>query len=148
MPHLKIRLIRPCNAKLSLIKIFKEISGIGLQDAKNFVDELITIPFKDVEFEIGNHTISDIDNILMEFSNSRGFESSDDEFSKPYVLNGGTAYERDKKILKLGIGVKEDYVEFLSDSIKNNVVNSEDILKFTLNKLTKKDLIEIINLIN
>lgn len=141
----KIKLLRQCNSKLAFIKVIKEICGIGLQNAKDIVDELVTIPFKEIEIKVENISFSEIDEKLMDVSFDPNY---DDEFAKPYVLSGGTAYERDKKILQLGLGTKEDYKEFIFDSIDKKVVYYDQILNFVLDKLSKEDLLEIINYTN
>ena len=51
-------------------------------------------------------------------------------------------------MLQLGIGDKEDVVNFISQSILGNFGNSEEILEIALNKLSKQDLEEILNTLN
>ena len=59
-----------------------------------------------------------------------------------YIVNGGLEFEREYKLLTLGLGEQDDYVDFISENL-NYFTNQEDTIKFILSKLTKEDLIEL-----
>jgi hypothetical protein len=65
-----------------------------------------------------------------------------------FVVNGGVQWDRNVKMLQLGIADKSDYTEFMKDYILNKFDNSEDLLTFVLNKFSKEDLQEAFNKIN
>jgi hypothetical protein len=136
---IKIQLNSRCNAKLAFVKMVKEISGLGLKEAKYISDRIFNEPFRQFEFEVlPEVSIEDVRNRL-----------SDIEFESQYPsINGGTQYQRELKMLQLGIGDKEDVVNFISQSILGNFGNSEEILEIALNKLSKQDLEEILNTLN
>jgi len=65
-----------------------------------------------------------------------------------FIVNGGTQWERNVKMLKLGVADKSDYTEFMKEYILNKFANSEEMLNFVFDKVTKEDLQDIFNKIN
>jgi hypothetical protein len=43
-------------------------------------------------------------------------------------------------MLKLGIGSRQDYLDFIKQSIQTNFGNSEELITFVLNKLSDEQL--------
>ena len=141
---MKVRLFlhKKCERKLAFVKILHEntrIRGYGLVNCKNICEDIFdnfeTGNLRNVEFEVDDR--DKLFNDLKEFY-------SVSEFS----LNGGVQHDRDVKILQLGLGEKEDYVNYFIENIKfldddqiiklfNNisVYLTNDNLKETFNKL-------------
>ena len=61
------------------------------------------------------------------------------EMGLEFDMSGGTDFERNRKLLMLGLGDKEDYVSFLEEAM----INQKELLTLALNKLSKDDLKEI-----
>jgi len=141
---MKVRLFlhTKCERKLQFVKILHantRIRGYGLANCKDICEDIFdnfeTGNLRNVEFEV-----DDRDNL---FNDLKEFYSVS-EFS----LNGGVQHDRDVKILQLGLGEKEDYVNYFIENIKfldgdqikklfNNisVYLTNDNLKETFNKL-------------
>lgn len=141
---MKVRLFlhKKCERKLAFVKILHantRIRGYGLVNCKDICEDIFdnfeTGNLRNVEFEVDDR--DKLFNDLKEFY-------SVSEFS----LNGGVQHDRDVKILQLGLGEKEDYVNYFIENIKfldhdqikklfNNisVYLTHDNLKETFNKL-------------
>lgn len=59
-----------------------------------------------------------------------------------YEINGGVQWQREVNMLKLGIGSRQDYLDFIKQSIQTNFGNSEELITFVLNKLSDEQLHE------
>ena len=138
----RIKLINQCAGKLQFVKNIKELLGLGLKDSKDIVDNICNIPFKSVELEIPmNKSISDVKKLLDDLSWTS--ISRDDEMAfYNYEINGGVQWQREVNMLKLGIGSREDYLDFIKQSIQTNFGNSEKLITFVLNKLSDEQLHE------
>ena len=138
----RIKLINQCANKLQFVKNIKELLGLYLKDSKDIVDNICNMPFKSVELEIPmNKSISDVKKLLDGLSWTS--ISSDDEISfYNYEINGGVQWQREANMLKLGIGSRQDYLDFIKQSIQTNFGNSEQLLTFVLNKLSDEQLHE------
>ena len=138
----RIKLVNQCAGKLQFVKNIKELLGLGLKDSKDIVDNICNIPFKSVELEIPmNKSISDVKKLLDDLSWTS--ISRDDEISfYNYEINGGVQWQREANMLKLGIGSREDYLDFIKQSIQTNFGNSEELITFVLNKLSDEQLHE------
>jgi hypothetical protein len=63
-----------------------------------------------------------------------------------FQVTGGLSWERDFKMLNLGVGDTEDYVNFVSEYMTlNNVEENKLLLESLFNKLKKEDLVELVN---
>lgn len=138
----RIKLINQCANKLQFVKNIKELLGLYLKDSKDIVDNICNMPFKSVELEIPmNKSISDVKKLLDDLSWTS--ISRDDEISfYNYEINGGVQWQREANMLKLGIGSREDYLDFIKQSIQTNFGNSEELITFVLNKLSDEQLHE------
>ena len=138
----RIKLINQCANKLQFVKNIKELLGLYLKDSKDIVDNICNMPFKSVELEIPmNKSISDVKKLLDGLSWTS--ISSDDEISfYNYEINGGVQWQREANMLKLGIGSRQDYLDFIKQSIQTNFGNSEELITFVLNKLSDEQLHE------
>jgi hypothetical protein len=130
MKKIRMKCVQKTQSKLAFVKLIKEVSGLGLRDSKDIVDSFDYDINKIVEFEI---------------SKDRSIEKFREELKDiggEYLVNGGLEFEREYKLLTLGLGEQEDYVDFISENL-NYFTNQEDTIKFILSKLTKEDLIEL-----
>lgn len=142
----RIKLNNQCASKLKFVKYIKELLDLGLKDSKDIVDNICSIPFKPVELEIPiDKNISDIKKLLDDLS----WTSYGEELSfYDYEINGGIQWQREIKMLQLGLGEKQDYLDFIKQHIETNFGNSEELLKFILDKLTTEELQETLNKIS
>ena len=136
----RIKLINQCAGKLQFVKGIKLLcTNLGLKEAKDIVDNICNQPFKYVEFEIPNNTsIYDVKKVLDDLS----WTSNDEMSFYNYEINGGVQWQREANMLKLGIGSREDYLDFIKQSIQTNFGNSEELITFVLNKLSDEQLHE------
>ena len=138
----RIKLINQCAGKLQFVKNIKELLGLDLRSSKDIVDNICNTPFKSVELEIPmNKSISDVKKLLDDLSWTN--ISGEDEMSfYNYEINGGVQWQREANMLKLGIGTRQDYLDFIKQSIQTNFGNSEELITFVLNKLSDEQLKE------
>ena len=136
----RIKLVNQCAGKLQFVKGIKLLcTNLGLKEAKDIVDNICNQPFKYVEFEIPNNTsIYDVKKVLDDLS----WTSNDEMSFYNYEINGGVQWQREANMLKLGIGSREDYLDFIKQSIQTNFGNSEELITFVLNKLSDEQLKE------
>ena len=151
MKTIKIKLVESTPNKLLFVKLIKECSGLGLKEAKDLCDELHAkpnivqeIPIRD--WETHDYSTGKSTPAITDFRKKFATEIKD--VGGKFVVNGGVQWERNVKMLSLGIADKPDYAEFMKDYILNKFDNSEDILTFVLDKLSKEDLQEIFNKTN
>ena len=152
MKTIKIKLVEPTPNKLAFVKLIKECSGLGLKESKDLCDELHArpkivqeMPIRD--WEDKNWSTGAI--IRPANTNyARKFATEIKNVGGKFIVNGGVQWERDVKMLQLGIAEKSDYTEFMKDYILNKFDNSEDLLTFVLDKFSKEDLQEIFNKTN
>ena len=141
---MKVRLLlhTKCERKLQFVKILHEntrIESYGLKNCKDICEDIFD------NFETGN-----LRNVEFEVDDRDKFYSDlrDNYSESEFSLNGGIQHDRDVKILQLGLGEKEDYVNYFIENIKfldddqiiklfNNisVYLTNDNLKETFNKL-------------
>jgi hypothetical protein len=137
---IKIKLVNDCNNKLQFVKNIKELCGLDLRNSKDIADRVCQKPYLPVELDIptGISTKEAHDKIRYNLS-----------FSGDYIIdfeiNGGTQWQREIKMLQLGVGERKDYLDFLKQHIQTNFGNSDEMLTFVLNKLTQEQLQETIN---
>jgi hypothetical protein len=140
---MKIRLstTEKVTSKLMFVKILKNVTGLGLKESKDIVDYLCENPrvSKDIDIkkdfiDYDGSVINSVRYLREELPNCGG----------NILFNGGVEYERELKMLSLGIGDKDDYYSFLMDYID---INKEFIINI-LSKLEKEDLQKLIKEIN
>lgn len=142
---IKIKLVRPSSQKLQFVKLLKECSGLGLKDSKDICDLLHSWPQVSRNIPIRETEIDQMGNrIDYKVKFIKGLKDIDGQFN----VTGDTQWERDLKVLKLGLGDNSDYIEFIKDYVFDNFDDSENILKFALSKLSKEQLEEVFNQIN
>lgn len=132
MKKIRMKCVEKTPSKLAFVKLIKEVSGLGLKESKDIADTFDNDINRPVEFEI--LTSKSIDQ----------FRKNLKDIGGQYLINGGLEFDREYKLLTLGLGEQEDYVDFISSNL-NYFSNKEDTIKLILNKLSKEDLIEITN---
>jgi hypothetical protein len=137
---LRIKLIEPTPNKLQFVKLIKDCSGLGLRESKDLCDELHKSPHlvQDMPVRVSNETIDYSSHFKSEIKNVGG----------KFLVNGGIQWERNIKILKLGICDESDYSDFIKDYILNGLEDAENLLILALSKISENDIKEIFNKIN
>jgi hypothetical protein len=136
---MKIRLstTEKVTSKLLFVKILKNVTGLGIKESKDIVDYLCDNPRVSKDIDIKKDFGNVIDSI-------RYLREELPKCGGNIIFNGGKEYERELKMLSLGIGDKDDYYSFLMDYI---YINKEFITNI-LSKLEKEDLQKLIKEIN
>jgi len=124
-----IMLRENCLTKLMFVKILKDYTELGLTDTKEICDRLHEMPYKPIEIDIKD---SDVDQLRQDLLN----------IELNFIMNGDRRFERERKLLTLGLGEKEDYVSFFVEC-GDLFDNQKEILNLALNKLSVEDLNEI-----
>jgi len=132
MKKIRLKCVEKTPSKLAFVKLIKEVSGLGLKESKDIADTFDYDINKTVEFEMSRD------------KSIEQFRKDLKDIGGQYLVNGGVEFDREYKLLTLGLGEQEDYVDFISENL-NYFTNQEDTIKFILSKLTKEDLIELIN---
>ncbi len=130
---INIRVVDPTNQKLAMIKLVKDFSGLGLKEAKFFVDDIHNNLNKGFDIEI-LPTFSE-DDVRKQLNNISG----------KFDINGGIQFQRHKKMLSLGIGSTDDLLEFTSEYISyqlygKDISASTEFLISKFSKLSKEEL--------
>lgn len=142
---IRIQLIEKCPNKLSFVKLIKDCTGLDLRDSKDVCDRLHDIP--NIIEEI---TVKDsLDENGMHYS-KKFINGMKDLVQGKFIVTGGTQWQRNIKILSLGIGDESDYIDFVNEFLidNRNLEVSETILRFALSKLSKDELQEVFTEIN
>ena len=129
----RIKLIENCPSKLLLVKLIKDCSGLGLKESKDICDRLHA-------GEVQTFEVREDDAV----NYAKKFRQDIVNCGGKFQVSGGVEFQRNYKMLQLGIGDDSDYIDFISESIfQNNLENSEEFLKFVLTKFNREQLIEI-----
>jgi len=141
MRKIRFKLLSRCDNKLAVVKLIKDCTGLGLKDSKNIADEM----FNNVGL------VREIDLVDPYIKDGQVFNSYDEFVSKihnfgNFHVSGGLSWERNIKMLSLGIGELEDYSNFVSEWMTlNNIEENKMLLEVLFNKLKKEDLVELVN---
>jgi hypothetical protein len=142
---IRIQLIERCPNKIQFVKLIKDCTGLGLKEAKNVCDRLHDRP--DLIEEITVHDSIDENGIT--YSNK--FINGMKEFVLgEFIVTGGLQWDRNIKMLSLGIADESEYIDFVNEFLidNRNLEVSQTILRFALSKLSKEELREVFNEIN
>lgn len=137
MRKIKIKLRSNCTSKLAFVKLVKDTTGLGLKESKDIADRTFynyQYPITEIEFpneESLQKFRSEIVNI--------GFAQ------ETPIIGISLEDERELKVLQIGLGEREDYINFISQNILTGFCNSEELINFALQKLNNDDLVEILN---
>ena len=139
MRKIKIKLRSNCTSKLAFVKLIKDTTGLGLKESKEIVDHacdnyLNQYPATEIEFP----SAESLQKFRSEISNV-GFAQEDP------IVGISLEDERELKILQIGLGERNDYINFISQNILTGFCNSEELINFALQKLNNDDLVEILN---
>jgi len=141
MRKLRIKLLSKCENKLQVVKLIKDCTGLGLKDSKDIADDMFNKIGLVREIEIVEPYTKD----GKVFNPFEEFTTKINQFGD-FQVTGGLSWERESKMLGLGIGETEDYATFVSDYMSyNNLEENKMILETIFNKLEKKDLVELVN---
>lgn len=132
MKKIRLKCVEKTPRKLAFVKLIKEVSGLGLKESKDIADTFDYDINRPVEFEIPRDKSID------------QFRKDLKEIGGQYLVKGGLEFDREYKLLTLGLGEKEDYVDFISENL-NYFTNQQEAIKIILTKLSKEALIEITN---
>ena len=132
MYKVRVKMLEPSNSKLHLVKSLKDLSGLGLRDSKNIIDEL--------------HYGREQTIILNSRDDARTLKKQFNDYGK-FQINGGVDHDRNIQLLSLGLGETQEYIDEISDRIffQLDDENSKLMLNFALSKITQENLIEILN---
>jgi hypothetical protein len=123
------------------VKLIKDCTGLGLKDSKDIADDMFNKIGLVREIEIVEPYTKD----GKVFNPFEEFTTKINQFGD-FQVTGGLSWERDSKMLGLGIGETEDYATFVSDYMSyNNLQENKIILEVLFSKLNKEDLIELVN---
>ena len=129
----RIKLIENCPNKLQFVKLIKECSNLGLKDSKDICDRLHAGEIQTFETR-EDDAINYVRKFRQDIVNCGG----------KFQVSDGVEFQRNYKMLELGIGDDSDYIDFISESIfQNNLENSEEFLKFVLSKFNREQLVEL-----
>jgi hypothetical protein len=136
---MKIRLtvVEKIENRLKLIKLIKDVSGLSLKESKDLSDYLCDNEKKTIELNIEKDFKDWNGNIINSLKHLK------EELPKcggKIILNS-KEFERELKMLSLGLGELEEYSSFIRDYLDTNYGFLENILS----KLKKEDLQELIN---
>lgn len=138
---IRFKLLSRCDNKLQVVKLIKDCTGLGLKDSKDIADLMFTNIGLVREIELCEPYVRE----GSLFNPYEQFTTKIRDFGD-FELTGGLSWERDAKMLGLGIGELEDYVNFVSEYLTlNNAEQNKIILESIFSKLEKKDLVDLVN---
>lgn len=141
MRKLRFKLLSKCDSKLQVVKLIKDCTGLGLKQSKDIADEMFNKIGLVKEIEL-------VEPYLKEGKTFNPFEEFTTKIKDfgDFQVTGGLSWERDSKMLGIGIGELEDYLNFISEFMSyNNLDENKMILESIFSKLNKEDLVEIVN---
>lgn len=123
-------------SKLHFIKLIKLSTRLGLKESKDICDYLCSNKGKTVEIEIYEEL-----EVKDKFHKTIPYLMENLPSCGDISFNGGKDYQREIKILSLGIGENEDYYRVIEEylNLNNSFINN------ILSKLKREDLQELIN---
>lgn len=135
MKKIQIKLIEPCTQKLLFVRLIKECSNLGLKESKDICDRLHSFPGQIQSFEVRD------DDAL---NYAKKFRQDIIDCGGKFQVSGGIEFQRNYKMLELGIGDNSDYIDFIAESFFQNCLeNPEEFLKFVLTRFNREQLIEL-----
>ena len=142
--RIRIQLIEPCKNKLYFVKLIKDCTDLGLKDSKEVCDRLHNRP--DIIEEIVVKDSLDENGLHYSRKFINGMKNVEGKFN----VNGGLQWDRNIKMLSLGIADESDYIDFTNEFLidNRNLEVSGTILRFALSKLSKDELQEVFTEIN
>lgn len=137
---LRMKLLSKCENKLQVVKLIKDCSELGLKDSKDIADLMFNHIGLVREIKLADPYLRD-GNLFTPFEEIKKIKEFGD-----FELTGGLSWERHGKMLSIGIGETEDYVNFVSEYMTlNSIEENKILLEFIFSKLKKEDLVKLIN---
>lgn len=135
---IKLACVKKPEQKLLFVKTIKMATDLGLKEVKDIADFLFSNLNIPVEIDLVDNPdktdgLSSIDYLTKNLPNCGG---------KTKIL-GGKDWQRDFKMLSIGIGDEQDYVIFLLEYL--DMYRKKEVLKEVLENLHKEQLVSIIN---
>jgi hypothetical protein len=142
---IRIQLIEKCPNKLQFVKLIKDCTGLGLRDSKDVCDRLHDRPDLIEEITV----IDGVDENGITYS-KKFINGMREVIQGKFNVTGGIQWQRNLKMLSLGIADESDYIDFTNEFLidNRNLEVSQTILRFALSKLSKEELQEVFNEIN
>jgi hypothetical protein len=141
MRKLRFKLLSECENKLQVVKLIKDCTYLGLKDSKWLADEMFNHIGLVKEIELREPYIKD-SKLINPFEE---FTSNIKKFGD-FRVTGGLSWERDAKMLGIGVGDIEDYAQFVSEYMSYNTPEENKIiLRSFFSKLNKEDLMGLVN---
>jgi hypothetical protein len=138
---IRMKLLSECKNKLQVVKLIKDCTELGLKDSKWIADEMFNYIGLVKEIDLREPYIKE----GKTFNPYEEFTKNIQTFGHFHVT-GGLSWERDAKMLGIGVGDVEDYANFVSEYMSyNNSDENKIILEVLFSKLDKKDLVELVN---
>lgn len=141
MRRIRFKLLSKCENKLQVVKLIKDCTELGLRESKDLADSMFDniglvreIELREPYFREGKlfNTYEEFTNKIKEFGD--------------FHVTGGLSWERNYKMLGLGIGELEDYATFVSEYMKfSDIEENKMMLEIIFSKLRKEDLVELVN---
>lgn len=130
MFNVRIKMLEPSKFKLHLVKALKDVTGLGIREAKDLIDDL--------------HSWREVKTVVSTREGVIELKSRFNEYGK-FIINGGIEYQRNIQLLQLELGNSDEYINEISDRIFYQLSdeNSKLLLNFALSKLSHQQLIEI-----
>lgn len=131
---IKIKLFEKPASKLEFVKLVLRCSDLGLKGSKDLCDQLWERPGIPQIFDTRKDPNIDF---------AKTFRQDLKLLGGKFHVNGGIEFERQFKLLELGIGNHSDYTEYIIDFLENNFDQQKELLTFVLSKLSKEELISV-----
>jgi hypothetical protein len=139
--RIRMKLLSECKNKLQVVKLIKDCTGLGLRESKDIADVMFNHIGLVKEIELREPYIKE----GKTFNPYEEFAKNIQDFGHFHVT-GGLSWERDAKMLGIGVGDVEDYANFVSEYMSyNNSDENKMILEVLFSKLKKEDLVELVN---
>lgn len=141
MKTLRFKLLSDCEHKLQVVKLIKDCTSLSLRESKDLADSMFNNVGSVREIELREPYLRE----GKIFKPYEEFTTKIKELGDFYVT-GGLSWERNFKMLSLGVADAEDYVNFVSEYMTlNNIEENKLILENIFSKLNKEDLVELVN---
>ena len=105
----RIKLIENCPNKLIFVRLIKDCSNLGLKESKDICDRLHA-------GEVQTFEAREDDAV----NYAKKFRQDIVSCGGKFQVSGGVEFQRNYKMLQLGIGDDSDYIDFISESIFQN----------------------------
>jgi len=132
---IRIKLTKGSTNKLSLVKLIKDCSELGLKESKDICDRLHNYPGNTQSFEARRDDTG--------INYAKKFREEIKYCGGEFIVSGGKELMRDFKMLELGLGDNQDYADFIIDYYENDFEDQKEFLKFVLSKLKREELVSI-----